>query len=201
MRNSNNSTIRQCLHAEKYVSDTLYTRNTLSTQCRATTAPSQTPAGVLLQPTVQPERLPSRRSRHKTRPRTPKTFPYNTSIQERDARPTTSPRSLARGGRLTCRSTADGLHGSGRSSSRRPSSGDVEVVLPPATSAEPGRLIGPGQGMTLVSPAARSAPLAIDFLKVRGLRCGSCWATATKKMGQRMRRRSAAGRLGREPEG
>ena len=53
------------------------------------------------------------------------------------------------------------------------------------------RLVCAGRGMAFAMPAARSAPLVIDFLNVRGLSWGSCWVAATKKMGHRIRRRSA----------
>ena len=51
--------------------------------------------------------------------------------------------------------------------------------------------------MAFAMPAARSAPLVIDFLNVRGLSWGSCWVAATKNMGHRIRRRSVDLEAGR----
>ena len=97
-------------------------------------------------------------------------------------RPTRSSSARAR---HTCRENAGCSHG-GRSSAR-PSAGDEAFVLSPISA----RLNGPGRGTTVVIPTTRSAPLTIDFVKVRGLRLGSWWVAATKNMGHRRRRRSA----------
>ncbi len=70
-----------------------------------------------------------------------------------------------------------------------PSSRDSSFVVSPR-STELERLLGPGRGITVVMPAARSTPLTIAFLKLRGLRWGSCRVVATKNMGHSRTRRS-----------